>query len=372
MFSNIHYDDKQRGIRFDLKGVDVAYAIAIRRVIYADIPNVAIGFDSTDPSQSDITFIANKQALHNEFMAHRLSLIPVCLSIDEIEELQKEKENHTPRFVINVENTDSPSPILVTTKDIKLIGDIGSSSGIIENIFPTDKFTNQHVILTKLKKGEHMHVEFTYRLGKAMTHARWCPVSTCVYYNTLDDVKVKEARAKLTAEDDMNKFETLDKWRIFNKNEFNEPNEFSFTIESECSLTPVYLVGKAIDILIQKLQRLLIPGVLVSEVVDKDTMMYAIYVDSENHTIGNLLQTTTYNNFVRVKTGLPQHVSYIGYFEPHPLKSRIVFKIRLTKSEIDPISFMQASSRETIKFLEDMKRQWIAATSAKNKAKKTK
>jgi len=375
MFSNIVIEEKGKKIQFDLHNVDLAFANSMRRVILKDIPNVAFGNSNSSQTNTeepyDITFITNTTALHNEQMGHRISLVPVCLSDSEIDDVTRGSTSGptsllSRRFTLNVENKDSHEPIVVTTRDIVIDGE--DNNNLRNRWLPPDDITKDHIILTKLKKGEHIHAEFGIVLGTAGQHARWCPVSNSVYYNILDKDEVEKQKKKIK-DDDMNKFETLDKWRLFTKNKYGEPDGFHFTVDSECGMTSKYLVNKSFDILIGKLERLLKPGVFQVEVIDLATMMYAIYADNDDHTIGNLLMSSTYNTLVREKREQDdgsQILAYIGYYQPHPLETRIVYKVRFLKM-VDPIAFMQGSARATISVIEKMKREWLKLTEQKIK-----
>ena len=66
---NLRIDQvKEDKIRFWLKDVSLAYANSLRRIIISQIPTMAIEF---------VTIFSNTSPLHDEFIAHRLGLIPL-------------------------------------------------------------------------------------------------------------------------------------------------------------------------------------------------------------------------------------------------------------------------------------------------------
>ena len=59
-------DEEQ--IVFDLIGIDAALANAFRRILLAEVPTMAI---------DKVEFSHNTTVLHDDFLAHRLGLIPL-------------------------------------------------------------------------------------------------------------------------------------------------------------------------------------------------------------------------------------------------------------------------------------------------------
>ena len=78
---------------------------------------------------------------------------------------------------------------------------------------------------------------------------------------------------------DWNNKEDLDKARYFHKNQFDEPNYFEFSIESECYTSPEYLFYKAITVLDTKLQN------LITNITD-DTFSFEKVKNNLVHQIG--------------------------------------------------------------------------------------
>jgi DNA-directed RNA polymerase subunit L len=332
-------EEKERLLKFRVENVDLSIINSIRRIILSEIPNVAIAFDPYNPSMTDITFSKNTSVLHNEMLGHRLSLIPINLTKEEIENFGEKCINY--KYVIKMKN-ETNDVILVTTDDIVITDNNGIlSKKDMERILPRNKITNNGILINKLRPnnhnnalGEEMYVEMKTRVDIAKTHARWSPVSTCTYLNTIDEKKVEEELQKalngITDEAEIKKiksnYNSIEKYRLFVKNKYGEPGSMDMTIETECILEPGYLFCKAIDILYSKLSDLISkPNKYTIETIDEDKNIFNIVVYNENHTLANMLQSMIYNLYCRDGKG----VNYIGYFTPHPLEERVVFKIMI-------------------------------------------
>ena len=333
--------DSGKFLNFDINDIDVGFLNSLRRIILSEIPNIAVNFDSYDIANNDILFHKNTSVLHNEFTGHRISMIPLCFDENEIETFYP--INY--KFTINEKGKK-----IVTTKDIKIYDSDNNlyPESFHAKIFPFDPITKDHIIITKLKnEDEVLDVTFRARVGIAKTHARWSPVSICTFFNNLDNKLVETERKNSV---DLNKFDTIDKYKLFLKNEYGEPNSFNFTIESECRLSALYIFKKAIAILNSKVESCFNNHKI--ELVDPDSHLYAITVVGENHTIGNLIQVAIFNNFVRNE----KIVDYVGYVQPHPLEDTIVFKIRfydeMTDDEI--AKFFEDVIKYTTKVLRDI------------------
>ena len=342
MYTITNIKNDQRSLEFDINDIDVGLLNAVRRVIISDIPNVAVYFDSYDINNNDIKFIKNTSVLHNEFTCHRVSLIPLFFDKDEVNNF--DPDNY--KFVI-----EEKGPKIVTTKHIKIFdnNDEEYSKEFQNKIFPVDDITGDHIIITKLKTEEEViHLEFRGRIGTAKHHSRWCPVSTCTYFNNIDDNLVSKEIKKLDTKD-LNQFNTLDKYRLFQKNEYGEPNSFHMIIESECRLTPSYIFTKACEILINKVDNFLEKHIV--DVIDQESHLYAITILGENHTLGNMLQVLIFNLYVRMKN----IVDFIGYVQPHPLEEKIIFKIRFYK-EMDNNLIQEFLEEATEKVKDEIKK----------------
>ena len=95
---------------FVLNNVDKSLVNALRRTIMSDIPTFKFRTEPYD--YNDVNIIKNTCPLHNEFLIHRIGMIPIY--IEDIDSFDPEKYI----FRINKKN-DSDTIIDVTTKILK-------------------------------------------------------------------------------------------------------------------------------------------------------------------------------------------------------------------------------------------------------------
>ena len=347
---------------FTFTKIDLSIVNSIRRIIIAEIPNVAIDFNVTDVNNQDFNIVANSCALHNEFLAHRISLLPICLSSDEIENFDRQQY----KFILKVKNTTAET-ITVTSKDIKIYDAEEKlySTEVHQRIFPKHYITGSYIILTKLKpnyynleNGEEVNIEFFASKNTALTHARWSPVSQCSFINVIDTVAADQAfsiRSEGFEGEELDKlkkqFDTLEAFRHFKKNKYDEPSEFEMTIETECALTPEYLLQKSIDVLIDKIEnfKTQLETITINKMLGSPNF-YELEIKGETYTLVNVLQAMIYNLNMRGDNASSTDLEFIGYYNPHPLDNKMVLKVKL-KSKIDVKEFLKTYCDEIQKLL---------------------
>ena len=79
-----------------------------------DVPNLGAIGEKLDKDEPTVNVIENTGALHDEFIIHRIGLIPICMTTDEIENY----EDNSLVIELNVKNTTSKS-VDVRTSDFK-------------------------------------------------------------------------------------------------------------------------------------------------------------------------------------------------------------------------------------------------------------
>ena len=80
---NILEQPNENDLVFEIKGVDVSFANALRRIMIAEVPSVAI---------EKVYIFDNTSIIHDEVLAHRLGLVPI---------------NVDPRLLTEVEDEDA-------------------------------------------------------------------------------------------------------------------------------------------------------------------------------------------------------------------------------------------------------------------------
>jgi DNA-directed RNA polymerase subunit L len=364
MFSNIKSDG--RSISFDVQDVDVSLVNAIRRAILADVPTVAFAFDP-NKSDNDIVIHTNTGALHNEFFAHRLSLVPLFLNKNEIESF--DPRNY--KFLLHKKN-DGNQMMDITTKDIDVLDETGNKNKALrDRLFPPNSITKDYILLTRLKPnlyesqhGDEIKLEAIASKGVGSQHSRWCPVSKCCFYNIVDEDKATEALNSLLEktpedkkEETKKRFELLDMARYFKKNEYDEPSAFHFELESECGLSCKEIFAMGITEVIKRVEELrdnLDNEQKVS--IYQQGAMFFFDIKKEGHTLGNLIQAGFYNHLVRTKQPVLQ---YVGYYQPHPLESHIILKVRMASMDDSSIiKVVETTKMGCQKIIDDL--QYIA------------
>ena len=154
-------------IRIRLKGVDRAYANAIRRVAISQVPTLAI---------DDVVILENSSVMFDELVAHRLGLIPLKTDLD--------------RFNLP-DQCDCKSALGCPKCRVLLVLDAEASdrvrtvsSGDLISEDPESKPVSDNIPIVKLAPGQKIKLEAYARLGKGSEHAKWQPTAASVLIET--------------------------------------------------------------------------------------------------------------------------------------------------------------------------------------------
>lgn len=246
-------------IRFLVDGVNAAFANSLRRTMVAEVPIMTV---------DDIFYFDNSSIVPDEVLAHRIGFVPLTTDLDSYvlpEECDCEAELGCPKCRAGL------------TMDVEAKDDtVTVYSGDLVPEDPSIAPVSKRIPLAKLAPGQAIKFEAYAQLGQGKVHAKWSPVSMCVYQNVAlvdvedeaatkecldacgDDVAVIEGGVLKVI--DIQGFERCRRCRELVSHEEImrglKKDEFLFTVESTGGLPPERIVKEAVKMLKQKLSTL--------------------------------------------------------------------------------------------------------------------
>lgn len=336
-------------LSFTLENTTASFANSIRRTIISEVDTA--GFDTEDYDTSSVRVIENTSGLHNEFLLHRIGMIPINVTDTSSFDTSKYK------FTLNVQNTGNVI-MDVTTADFEVVNTETGKTESTTDFFPPNRITGENILIVKLKpnpggKGEKVHLEGTAVISNGSYNARFSPTSAVMYVNKTDPTKIDTAMkkyiddAQATAGDEpvdtellKRRFMINESERHFMTDENDEPNFFDFTIESVEVLPSAKILDLACGKLVEKLENVkteilkAISGEESTiEIENALTVMEArdITFPEETHTLGYLLQDAM------LRLISPVDLLFVGYQNPHPLQKKIVLRVSLSNNTDDSL-----------------------------------
>ncbi|KAL6979483.1 DNA-directed RNA polymerases II, IV and V subunit 3 [Sarracenia purpurea var. burkii] len=166
--------------KFELRDTDASMANALRRVMIAEVPTIAIDL---------VEIEVNSSVLNDEFIAHRLGLIP--LTSDRAMSMRFSRdcdacdgdgqcefcsvEFHLRAKCINDQTLDVTSKDLYSSDHTVVPVDFSDSgSGI-------DTPEQRGIIIVKLRRGQELRLRAIARKGIGKDHAKWSPAATVTF-----------------------------------------------------------------------------------------------------------------------------------------------------------------------------------------------
>jgi len=391
------WDKHNISIEFELANVHFSTANAIRRLILSSVKTV--GFRTEPYEKCDVNIKINDTPLHNQFTAHRIAMIPI-----NVPNPDKFNVDDYVFFMDITNNTNENRKI--TTEDFQ-IRQISTNKLLsrdeVKRFFPPDPITGNYILLTKLRakyfvpsktlnsdvvaemvKDFNQPVDEPVRLffeakasiSNGAENGHYCPVSCACYINTVDPERARDGLrvyidnhnnsmklqklTPLTPEILTRRFELTERAKFYYVNDKDEPNVFTFKIESVCVIPPLIIFHRAIDILIEKI------NTFISNIISKNENIitinqskqlnngYEIIVKNEDDTLGNIIQSHLCMMYADYSLSKEQRkLKFIGYKKPHPLEHHIIFVIQGNTDKIDEIisDIIKPGCNEIIKML---------------------
>jgi DNA-directed RNA polymerase subunit L len=343
MFDNYNYDKLADRHSFIIEGVDLAIVNSIRRILLSEIP--VIGFYGEEEPTIEVIF--NNGPLHNEFMIHRLGLIPICVS----EKIIDDYNDGDYIIELNVSNKSSETINITTDNFTGTYKGKNLTKDELNQLFPPpNKNIKKPILITRLRSGEQFHAKATAIKRTGKLNASFSCVSLANFFFVQDE---KEAKTKDNV---------LDKERSYLKDIYGEPQKINFQIESINNFSYRYLFHKAILIIKEKLENLILKltnkEIEIEEVPNCNGYSYNFHIHNEDDTLGNLIQSLIHNKHIRTNSN---DCTYIGYICPHPLIDKLVIRLTLNTTNIDAFSaFLISNIKDITKIMDNIEAKWLS------------
>ena len=162
-------------IRFEMLNTDLSVANSLRRIIISEIPTMAVDL---------VEVKENTSALHDEFIAHRLGLIPldskvvdsfsssdqcICNSMCDKCSVQYKLQaicSDRDQMEVNTRHIQPAGPSMDTSViPVQYTDDVGREE--------------DPILIMKLSKNQQLDMNLVARKGTGQIHAKWSPVATC-------------------------------------------------------------------------------------------------------------------------------------------------------------------------------------------------
>jgi len=277
-------------ISFILSDTDLSMANALRRILIAEVPTIAI---------EHVNMEVNSTAFHDEYLAHRLGMIPLISTSIKRRYFPRDCDCFPPgcpkcqvELTLSVKNTEQ-QVLQVTSRDLVLsaasqANAVGYREEEARPVPPASE-DDPGILIVKLAKNQELKLTAVAIKGIGKDHAKWSPVSTAVM-KFEPDVRINKGEMDLLSDRNKAAFVGSCPTKVYKFDEMSRqvdiedagncmfclecvkkseqmglPNlvtirdkekRFHFTVESTGVMPPEMIVQTALDLLRQKMKNL--------------------------------------------------------------------------------------------------------------------
>ncbi|KAK0537041.1 RNA polymerase II subunit 3 [Tilletia horrida] len=258
-------------VAFTLENVDLSFANALRRVMIAEVPTLAI---------EHVEIRANTTVLPDDMIAHRMGLIPLiskhCMQSMRLQEdCDCETEEGCDNCAVELElKASCTEGMLTITSKTHLIrsATFGAASGLTMPDVPLDPQLaawrdpnfgmpidfrageDMGIVVARLRKGQELHLRCVARRGFGKEHAKWSPIAAVGFeydpHNKLRHTSYwyeLDAKAEWPESENAKHEDPPEEDAPFDYQA--KANKFYFDVETTGSMDPAEIVETALQIL---------------------------------------------------------------------------------------------------------------------------
>ncbi|OIR57356.1 MAG: RNA polymerase II subunit 3 [Amphiamblys sp. WSBS2006] len=235
------FERRENCLDMVLRNGDMAIANALRRIMIAEIPTIAI--DLVEIEQ-------NSSSLPDEFIVHRLGMVP--LTSEEAENIRYTRDCTCMQYC--------PKCSVELTLDVRC--DEGEGRDVTSFDLRTElprvqpyhgREDTDGVLLMKLRPGQHLAMKCIAKKGIGKEHAKWSPVTAVGFeYDPLNILQHTKLRAEESAEREWPPSRNAGRTELREGKTYEKPTEFFFSIETTGVLSPENVFLSAARILGRK------------------------------------------------------------------------------------------------------------------------
>lgn len=302
---NLKTSNKGYDLHCEYRNFPVTFVNALRRILLSSIPTVVA---------TDIQILENTTQLPHEMIRHRVEMLPINISPDDMSALRDAKIE----LRMSVSKEDKDQVKLITTDDF-----VVESSR--PNLLMKDRDFDKPILFMRIRPGESIHLKARLGLETENVH-RCCDVGT---YWVPDPERLKQGEKEWKESGkDIREFHNFYYQQCYSRYEdqsqsnFGRPNLFGMNLESYGNLTSKEILKYGLNVLRNNIKNY---GKTALENItrEKEENSYSISLDQGGNTIGALMQEVIYGDM---------NVEFVSYDIPHLLLPKMVLRFHTKKT----------------------------------------